>query len=66
MGVVAGPQKSRGPGTLALAHRLWAESKGVEEKGTVTWIKALLCTRCVICIALMQSHDGDMESKAQG
>lgn len=58
--------KGRGPGILAFAHRLQAESKGAKEKRTVTWVKPLLGTRHVTCTAPMQSaQQGNREQASR-
>lgn len=55
-GAVPGSQVGGGSReTLVFARRLWVESKGMEEKGRVTWVKPSLRTRHIICIAPMQS-----------
>lgn len=48
--------RGSGRGTLIFAHGLWVESKRMEEKGSVTWIKPLLCTKWIICITPKQGN----------
>lgn len=64
MGPREGKAATPGSQVRGSTHGLWVEGKRMEEKGSMTWIKPLLCTKWIICITPKKGN-GNQGSKME-